>query len=420
MKYRVSDRRVRFLWGRIVWVGLLLLGGLGCKPRDLARETPYMQSDPETWIRVRLLHKVTSCTIESEQALRITSRDGRVLKKLSPQETAQVGLSGNSLTLNHQSLGTSEVEVLAESPHLLTVAGQTYRGQVRLFVDSGQEGMDVINCLPMEPYLAGVIGAEMPTYWEPEALKAQTIVARTYCLYIKRRFGTDRAWDLSRTQAHQVYRGVAGESTAVWDAVRQTTGQVLEMKNRAGQSQLFPTYYSAVCGGHTEAAQNVFGEETSPLVGVACPYCEHVARMNQYLWPLARYSKVEVNRRLQARYSSLRALGTIVAIEPMEQSDYEGYSRITRVRLVGDNGKQDNLRAEDLRLVIDPSGRKIKSTICRIEDWQDQWAFVAGRGWGHGVGMCQCGAQGMAREGKRAEAILHHYFPHSIIKTIEP
>ncbi|MGD8499899.1 MAG: hypothetical protein PVJ86_04585, partial [Phycisphaerales bacterium] len=58
---------------------------------------------------------------------------------------------------------------------------------------------------------------------------------------------------------------------------------------------------------------------------------------------------------------------------------------------------------------------KLRSTICQIVKLQDKWAFFSGRGWGHGVGMCQCGAQGMARDGKKAEQILSHYYPGSKI-----
>jgi stage II sporulation protein D len=104
-------------------------------------------------------------------------------------------------------------------------------------------------------------------------------------------------------------------------------------------------------------------------------------------------------------------LGEITDLRPVEQSSSEPFSRLSKIRLTGSTGQMDTLRAEDLRLTLDPSGRKIKSTACRIVPWGDGWAFVSGRGWGHGVGMCQCGAQGMARQGRDAEDILQHYYP---------
>ncbi len=420
MKSTISVRRIALSWGPMVWMGWVMLTLGGCKPRDITRQTPYMQSNPATWVRVLLANETSDCTLTCEQPLEVLTSSGILLTRIPGEQEAHFHLVEGSLALNQESLRVTDLRIKPQAPHVLAVDGKPYRGQVRLLAESGQGGFDVINHLPLEPYLAGVIGAEMPPYWEPEALKAQAMVARTYCLYTQRRFGQNRSWDLSRTQAHQVYQGVEGESASVWDAVRQTDGQILEMPDHDGRLQVFPTYYSAVCGGHTEAVAKIFGDDAGPAQGVPCSYCEHVALMNQYLWPLARYSKQEVDQRLKARYSSLDRLGTIVKIEPIEQSDYDGYARITRVRVTGDNGLSDTLRAEDLRLAIDSSGRKIKSCIFRIEDWQDQWAFVAGRGWGHGGGMCQCGAQGMAREGARAEAILHHYFPHAVVKKIAP
>lgn len=413
---RMVSRRIGSALGIIF--GLLFL--IGCKPREVVRATPYMQSDPNTWVRVLLYHNVPDCNLQSDQPLTVKDNRGRILTTDATGEPVRFHVAAGHLMVNERGLDALDVQVSSKAPFLIVVQGQPFRGRVRILADAQQATLDVINEVPMEPYLAGVVGAEMPPYWEPEALKAQAMVARTYCLYIKHRFGANRPWDLSRTQAHQVYRGVQAESASIWDAVNQTAGQILKMPDQNGRLKIFPTYYSAVCGGHTEAAQHVFGGNTAPLVGVPCPYCAHVALMNQYLWPMACFSKDEVDKRLRKRYPSLRKLGHIVHIVPIQQSDYQGFSRLTRIQLVGETGRRDTLRAEDLRLTIDPSGRKIKSTICRIEDWKTQWAFVDGRGWGHGVGLCQCGAQGMARQGSRAAAILLHYFPHAVIKKIEP
>ena len=258
----------------------------------------------------------------------------------------------------------------------------------------------------------------MPAFWHAEALKVQAIIARTYCLHIKRRFGRTRSWDLNKGQAHQVYRGVDAEHPRIWDAVDHTRGQCLTGQGTDDAYAIFPTYYSAICGGHTENSQHVFGDSFVPLSGVACSYCQDVAKLGQYLWPMAQYPKKTVSDRILRRYAKLGSLGSIVELSPATQSDYAGYARITSFKLTGVNGKTDYLRAEDLRLTVDPSGREIQSTVCRIADWGDQWAFIGGRGWGHGVGMCQCGAQGLAKHGSTYQDILQHYYPGSRIVSI--
>jgi len=131
-----------------------------------------------------------------------------------------------------------------------------------------------------------------------------------------------------------------------------------------------------------------------------------------------QFDKADVTARLLRRYPKLKQLGEITNIIATRQSNYEKFSRVTRVKLVGSTGKSDFLRAEDFRLTIDPSGRKLRSTIYQIVNMGDKWAFLSGIGYGHGVGMCQCGAQAMAKEGKTAEQILSYYYANSRIETV--
>ncbi len=289
---------------------------------------------------------------------------------------------------------------------------------MRLIANPDGKSFDAINLVPPEPYLAGVVGAEMPDYWEAEALKAQAIAARTYCFYIKKRFGVNRTWDVKQTAANQVYRGLSAESARIWKAVNQTKGQVLTCRQADGTQEIFPSYYSSTCGGHTENSMNVFGDSFEPLIGVPCPFCENVAKPKFFFWPMIRFDKTEVEDKLFRKYPTLKELGKITNISPADQSDYGKISRLTKIEIVGSSGKRDFLKAEDFRLTVDPTGRKLKSSICQIVNWDNHWAFLSGRGWGHGVGMCQYGAEGMAREGKDVEQILLYYYPASRMKSI--
>jgi SpoIID/LytB domain protein len=133
---------------------------------------------------------------------------------------------------------------------------------------------------------------------------------------------------------------------------------------------------------------------------------------------MAQFNKADVTTKLLQNYPKLKPLGEIKEITPAKQSNYEGYSRLTLVKLTGSNGESGFLRAEDLRLTIDPTGSKLKSTICQIVNMTNTWVFLSGRGYGHGVGMCQCGAQGMAREGKTVAEILLYYYPGSKIVSV--
>jgi len=430
VKFATSVRSIRLLF---ISLGLLVLFLPGCEPRGIIRPTPQMEVDSQFWIRVLLASGVSECTVVIPSAFHIVRTDfgpGAEPEQPAREPLAnptKITLVAGRLQLGQTPLADSQVIISPGAPHIFTLNGQSFRGKLKLIVNRDGSAFDVLNLVPLEPYLAGVVGEEMPNYWEPQALQAQAIAARTYCLYIKNRFGVNRSFDVSRTQASQVYGGIASESTQVWDAVNSTYGKILVVGSTpAGRNPgpdllgrgLFPTYFSSVCGGHTTNSEHVFGDSFTPLQGVPCLYCKDVARLGLFFWPMVQFSRKTVTDQLTARYPKLKTLGEIREIIVTDQIDHGQFSRLTKVKLVGASGRSDTLRAEDLRLGIDPTGRKIKSTICQIVPWGDGWAFLSGRGWGHGVGMCQCGAEGMARQGRSAEEILKHYYPGARIVSI--
>ena len=388
--------------------------------REAGRATPQMDVEARFWVRVLLLDDVKNCTIKIPSAFSVIDHQtGTTLIEFDRSDAPiDISVRGSDIIIAAQRFGAEQILLKPNSPHIFNINGNDYRGNLKLTANAAENCIDVINLVPLEPYLAGVVGAEMPDYWEPAALMAQAIAARTYCLYTKKRFGSNRNWDVRKTQANQVYKGIDAESANVWKAVKNTNGQVLICKkSKAGPE--FPAYYSSTCGGHTENSTNVFGGEFfAPLAGVECPYCVDVAKTSFYFWPMTQFDESEVQARLSAKYPQLKKLGKIKSIVPTEQSSYDNgkINRLTKIKLTGSNGQSDFLRAEDLRLTIDPTGNKIKSTICKILKIDDKWVFVSGRGYGHGVGMCQCGAQALAKKGKSAEQILSYYYPSS--KTV--
>ncbi len=411
----------KLLTRMVFWIFLLWLVALGgCKARQLIRTTPQMDIEPEFWVRVLLLDNTKACKLMVPSSFAVLDTQTQAAEAHFDRldVPTNVEIAAGRIVIAGQTFTGSEVIILPDTPHIFNLNGDDYRGKLKLILNSDGNSFDAVNLVPLEPYLAGVVGAEMPDYWEPAALKAQAIAARTYCLYIKRQFGGNRAWDVRRTQANQVYLGVAAESAQIWDAVNRTSGQVLVCKQTGGTEKLFPAYYSSTCGGHTENSKNVFGDSFEPLVGVPCHYCKDVAKPSFFFWPMAQFDKTTVTTRLLKRYPKLKRLGEITNISSGKQSNYGKFSRLTLVKLLGSTGKSDFLRAEDFRLSIDSTGRKLKSTICRIISMGDKWAFLSGRGYGHGVGMCQCGAQAMARQGKTARQILFYYYPGSNIVRV--
>ena len=314
---------------------------------------------------------------------------------------------------------SGEVLVRPHEPHVFRINGKAYRGHLRLSVSESERTFEAINHAPLESYLFGVIGAEMQSYWEPEALKTQAVASRTYCLFIKDRFGRNRTWDVTQSESSQVYRGLDAETPTVRAAVLATAGEVLVAPSADdGRELIIPAYYSSSCGGHTEVAENVFGgEQIAPLCGVQCKYCAGVARRSNYYWKPVTMTMRQISEKLIKRYPTLKKLRRISDFK-VSKLGYKG--RAVRVRLIGKNGKTDTVRGEDFRLTLDPTGRKIKSAVFTVEKKGNRVTFQNGMGFGHGVGLCQCGAQGMARKGKTYKDILSYYFPESKLVTIVP
>ena len=151
----------------------------------------------------------------------------------------------------------------SERPLLLN--GREYAGPLDL-VKNG-EGLAVVNEVPLEDYLVGVLRAEVGDKWPPEALRAQAIVARTYAAY-HRVLSAAKPYHIVASTAHQQYAGRVPPASPLWGAVRETAGQVL-----LWEGELFPAFYHTESGGYTEDPRTVFAARNMPaLKRVRCEF----------------------------------------------------------------------------------------------------------------------------------------------------
>jgi stage II sporulation protein D len=261
-----------------------------------------------------------------------------------------------------------------------------------------QLGDGTIETLDIEKYLYGVVPLESPPGWPAAALEAQAIVARTFALQ-KRTLS--RPYDLVATDADQRYGGVAAEHPASSAAVDATRGQALAYLG--GPVSVF---YSACCGGHTADANELWGHAgLTYLRGVDDPYC---AASPDYRWQRA----VPIDKARAALADKLT--GTPQAAE-LDDPDDSGRPR--SVTFHGDGGSVLELSVSDVRSRFGPD--TIRSLWLREIDFDRTQAVplvvIEGSGRGHGVGLCQWGARGMALNGAAAPAILAHYFPGTTV-----
>jgi stage II sporulation protein D len=264
------------------------------------------------------------------------------------------------------------------------------RGAVE--VRRGGSGLQVVNRVPLEDYVAGTLGREVYQSWAPETLKAQAVVARTYALYQRARRPAEAGFDLAADTSSQVYGGVDAETPGVRAAVDSTRGEVLEYEGEA----ILAAFHSA-SGGRTASAEEVWGEPLPYLVSIPV---RHEEDSPDTYWR-ARVSGTTLARAL---IPLGHPLGSIREARVTERS---ASGRALAVALVGSEGSA-RVSARALRTALGAS--VVRSTLFEIRPAQDGFVLV-GSGHGHGVGMSQWGAQAMAQRGASYREILATFYP---------
>lgn len=306
----------------------------------------------------------------------------------------------------------------------LRFGGKRYRGE--LVFTATDSGVMVVNRLPVEDYLRGVVPMELPARHPAEraALEAQAIAARSYA-YIRVPGGLVQApvngFNLVATVQNQVYGGADAEHPLVNEAIDRTAGQVLRYNGL-----IVDAPYSSSCGGRTatpgEAWRGVREEpylqsvdDTDPRTGK--PYCDLSPRNHwQADFDEAQLRDI-VRRALQA---SGAGNPRPAAVQSFSVPSRGRSGRAGSVVLRTDRGDVA-IAARDIRLVMrDARGAILNSTYFSVDresrgGGRLSGLTLRGAGNGHGVGMCQWGAIGRARAGADAREILRHYYPGTVV-----
>lgn len=267
----------------------------------------------------------------------------------------------------------------------IAVGSGRYLGSIEVIPQNGR--LIAVNRIRIETYLLGIVGSEMSPSWPEEALKAQAVAARTYALERRLRMrSVDKPFDLRDSVLSQVYKGADRIQDSVVQAVRTTRGQVLAWRHEPAEA-----LFHSTCGGATVAASDAFGNDVVYLQPRPCRWCRDSTR---FRWKL----ELPARELAQLLRSAGLARGRVVSLERKDGDDG------VRIR-DGDGPRQ--LDPDRFRAAVGYSRLYSSRFSARLERGQVR---VDGAGFGHGVGMCQWGARGMALEGKSYLDILAHYY----------
>lgn len=331
---------------------------------------------------------------------------------------------------------------------LISFNGANYRGE--LIIKTLEDGsIGVINSLPLDQYLYGVVPCEMEPTWHTEALKAQAVAARNYALQNICKHEKE-GYNLCSTQHCQVYKGYDKENPKTNEAIDQTKGKLLYYNNELAQ-----TYYHSSSGGHTENSESIWSETIPYLRGVDDSY----GLGSPYdLW-ISELDKSHIESKL-SEYSM--NIGNLIDIRPIELSKF---GRVTQLEIIGTKdtiilekekfrtmfgtsniksiwyevNTESDINVFDMQqnanIMKRPNGLSVVSAdskrtltqndkslyikgpydIKKLNFLPSSYTFK-GKGWGHGIGMSQYGAKGMAESGFNYVKILEHYYKGTAVR----
>ncbi|THE10953.1 stage II sporulation protein D [Bacillus timonensis] len=262
-----------------------------------------------------------------------------------------------------------------------------------------------IENVPLEDYVVGVLAKEMPAKFELEALKAQALAARTYVvrhMLSEEKIGVPDGADVSDTTNHQVYKSIE-ELKAEWkgdydwkikkitQAVKETQGQILTYDGAPIDAQFFST-----SNGYTENSQDYYSNEYPYLKSVKSPWDVNTEKF----YDQVQMSVADFEQKLGIKIGSGNEIGKVTA-----------RTQSNRVATVEIGGK--SFTGREVRETLG-----LRSTDFTLERKGNQ-VVIKTKGYGHGVGMSQYGADGMAKEGKNYKEIVAHYYQGVEITSTE-
>ncbi len=427
-----------------------LLGGCSTyssetEPRVIRRPDltplPPARAVGEPEMRVRLAAKQTKAVIGGPHEVSVSPVGDRSQTRViaTPVEFvlsagSWTATDGRKRTMSIPRLGSRRDDALvvrAVGPAAMTFGPSSYPGEFRLAprrdpAGDGVPEFDVIEFVPLEQYLPGVVSKELISTWSLEAFRAQVVAARTYAMQERARsMGEGATFDVEASEQDQAYGGSTANPTAI-KAVNDTRGQVLKWNGTVLRS-----YYSSCCGGRAGSARDTWpiskGFEfnlAAPIQGVkrdpACP-CEFSGR---YRWTVVRERQDLIDRLAAYGEQTNLAVRGIRSLSKVVVATQNDTGRPASYRVFDAAGKWYPLSAEQLRLACNTvaPGRAPVDAKTRVFSGDLAFTFtgdsvrIDGRGFGHGVGLCQFGAEGMSRKGRGFMDILRYYYPGAVLE----
>lgn len=409
------------------------------------------QGPVELTIRVGLLKGRKAVSIGADMAFVVRDiNSGMGLRKVDNGKLEIIS-KGGGLHIGGKAIAGKRILLKSANrgrSAIFDIDGNKYRGEIEIAWKNGS--FSIINIIPVDEYLMGVVPQEMSPSWPIEALKAQAVAARTFALKNRGRHDAE-GFDVCTSTHCQAYAGESAESSRSDEAVRLTRGKVITYNG-----ELIESMFHTDSGGMTENSENVWGSKL--------PYLRSVKELKEKTMPWQqKYALKEVQARLLRNGHDIGRIRSI-ELSPltigMKSSDRTQSGRVSVVRFHGERGtvaiSGENMRSIfglkstlfDIKLetfrtprvkvhISTPDDRRSRkpgrdsaigleglpnaeetqadSRLRQLSGEDDENIVFFGYGWGHGLGMSQHGAKAYADSGMKYDHILSHYYTGTVV-----
>ncbi len=388
-----------FFFAVAACASVCLLTGCATGLQAEASLPPFAMPDSPDVLRVRVLYTKSPVRLDSTGGYQYQLKKGG--KSYSSHTGTRVRAMRSTMVFGQQSFRGEVIVMPANPTEPLRLNSRRYRG-VLVFHPLGSGRYDVVEYVNMDEYLYGVLPREVEPSWPLDALKAQAIVSRTYALSNKMTDAKER-FDVSDSVLDQVYGGMEVEASESNRAVDETRGEAL----LDSESKPVQTFFHSSCGGHTELPQHVWKSSNAPDVfgSINDAFCDADPH---YKWQLT-ISYGTVRARLRRVGIHVRDIKKISIVQKTESGRAEIFGLQTSRGVVEVWGNR-------FRLALGPE--TLRSTLIINMKTGKSTVWFEGRGWGHGVGLCQWGARGRALAGQSYKQILETYYPKAKLTKI--
>ncbi len=370
---------------------------------------PEISSEAVPDVRVAALKdaaglKITTGTAEA----RVFNAAGAEIERLPANTVLQINFSPNALVANGSPL--NELNLRFESTSTLKLNDQELAS--RLIVYRQARGLLAVAQINLEEYLAGVLAGEVPfDKWHIEALKAQAIASRSFAYYQVKKNAAE-LYDVESTVMSQVFRAGYRNNATLLNVVNSTRGLVL-----TNNGAPFSAYFHSTCGDHTDPSSLIFPDRPAarPFSPVSCGYCQ---QSPSYRWTFS-LDKRALEQKFASSFTGAQHLASITFLDTNGAqigNEPGGFRRVALVQIKRTDGTTFQVVANQFRLTV--GAKDLKSMLFAQAADRGSTIEISGAGFGHGVGLCQWGSEGMAAAGFNHLQILGKYYSGAALTRI--